>query len=77
MVGNERSPPHLSGVRLGGATLRHHPPRHTRHPFACRIAWRSRFHAVWLGAARTHCVQVLPTVRAPSSFPILPRGSCH
>jgi len=34
MVGNERSPPQISGVRLGGAILWHHPPRQARHTFA-------------------------------------------
>jgi hypothetical protein len=42
MVGNERSPPHISGVRLGGAIYRHHLPRQARTTFARSIAWVPR-----------------------------------
>jgi hypothetical protein len=42
MVGNERSPPHIRGVRLGGAILWHHVPRQACRTFARNIAWRSR-----------------------------------
>lgn len=42
MVGNERSPPPISGVRLGGAAYRHHLPRQARTTFARTIVWRPR-----------------------------------